>query len=77
MYACDTCSRVRTFLRTFIRYYHPYKDSIAWRVCGWCMTVGVLDLYKRHARTLRLPSLDANMFQLTEPISAYHATAFA
>jgi hypothetical protein len=31
------------------------------------MTVGVLDLYKRHARTLRLPGLDANMFQLTEP----------
>ena len=36
-------------------------------VCDWCMIVGVLNLYKRHARTLRLPSLDANMFQLTEP----------
>ena len=33
------------------------------------MTVGVLDLYKRHACTLRLPSLDANMFQLTESMS--------
>jgi hypothetical protein len=46
-------------------------------VCDWCMTVGVLDLYKRHARTLRLPSLGANTFHLTEPMSAYHATTFA